>query len=551
MKKFFKLVVGCCVVCLAFDADAVEQKKTIAVETLYNGVAIESDPRERTDMTKFGNEALPAPYLQNVPEVIPVDVGRQLFVDDFLIAETTMKRRWHKAVKDPRNPVMKPQTDVELGKGNGHCPMAAPFSGGVWYDGAEKLFKAWYCAGWFDGTAYAFSTNGIDWVRPNLDVVPGTNRVIPSRGMRDSAAVVMDPDAGDGNRFKMLVYSRPQGCELFVSRDGLHWSDPVPGGKCGDRSTIFYNPFRGKWVYSLRDGWHHRSRAYAESDDFLAGAQFTNKVKWLRADKHDLKEKNFFYAFPDRKGKVFTPALYNFDAVAYESLMLGAFTIMTGPENHFCEKEGVPKMTEIHLGFSRDGFHFSRAEDRTPFIGAGRKAGAWDRGYLHSNAALCIVMGDELWFYYTGFAGDAKRKGKLPAEKNGLYANASMGIAKLRRDGFASMESGGKAATLVTRKIRFSEGDRLFVNVKCAPEGECAVEILDGDTRLMKSVPLKGVDSTRAEIAWSKGSPSLASLKGRPIRIRFTAKDAELYSFWFGDKSGASRGYPAGGAPVM
>ncbi|MDD2599307.1 MAG: hypothetical protein PHO37_08795 [Kiritimatiellae bacterium] len=49
--------------------------------------------------------------------------------------------------------------------------------------------------------------------------------------------------------------------------------------------------------------------------------------------------------------------MYNFDAVAYESLMLGAFTIMQGPENNFCAAEGVPKMTEIHLGFSRDGFH--------------------------------------------------------------------------------------------------------------------------------------------------------------------------------------------------
>ncbi len=81
-----------------------------------------------------------------------------------------------------------------------------------------------------------------------------------------------------------------------------------------------------------------------------------------------------------------------------ESLMLGAFTLMTGADNGDCSKRDHPKMTDIHLGFSRDGFHFSRAEDRSPFIAASRKAGTWDRGYLHSNAALCLVDGDELRF---------------------------------------------------------------------------------------------------------------------------------------------------------
>lgn len=147
-----------------------------------------------------------------------------------------------------------------------------------------------------------------------------------------------------------------------------------------------------------------------------------------------------------------TPSLYNFDAVAYESLMLGAFTIMQGPENNFCEKEGVPKMTEIHLGFSRDGYHWSRPEDRTPFIPGSRTEGAWDRAYLHSNAALCLVMGDELWFYYTGFAGGSW----AGHEEGDMYANASMGIATLRRDGFASMDADLTGGQLTTRLLEWT-----------------------------------------------------------------------------------------------
>lgn len=36
------------------------------------------------------------PYLINPPAAIPIDHARQLFVDDFLIAETTLQRRFHK-----------------------------------------------------------------------------------------------------------------------------------------------------------------------------------------------------------------------------------------------------------------------------------------------------------------------------------------------------------------------------------------------------------------------------------------------------------------------
>jgi hypothetical protein len=523
-------------------------------EVLYNGVVLERDPRDRTDMSAYGDAPLPVPYLANPPPVIPIDLGRQLFVDDFLVEHTTLRRVWHKPVKDARNPLLKPETPLERGEGNNHDPMAAPFSGGVWYDATDGLFKAWYCAGWFDGTAYAFSKDGLTWQRPELKAVPGTNRVIPPRGVRDSAAVVMDPDARDGMRFKMLVWARPQGGELFVSRDGLSWSEPVKWGPTGDRSTIFYNPFRKVWVYSIRSGWHARSREYSEAADFLGGADLANRVNWLRTDAQDLPDEHFFYAFPERRPGVkgMKPSLYNFDAVAYESLMLGAFTIMQGPENNFCMEEGVPKMTEIHLGFSRDGFHWSRPDDRTPFIPGGRKAGTWDRAYLHSNAALCLVVGDELWFYYTGFAGDPSRKHEDSAAKNGMYANASMGIARLRRDGFASMDADAGGGTLTTRPLTFGRGSHLFVNADTAG-GELRVEALDAQGRPIAGLerascePL-AVDHTRCQVRWS-GGRDLKALRDRPVRFRFHLTRGKLYAFWVADEDGASGGYLAGGGP--
>ena len=533
---------------IAFDpASCLKPREAVKTERLYNNIELAVDPEDREDMGAYGDSPLPVPYLKNPPAIINAEIGRQLFVDDFLIESTTMVRTWHKAMKDPRSPVMKPETPLELGLPHKTCPMAAPFSGGVWYDGSDGLFKMWYCAGWFDGTGYAYSTNGVNWIRPALRAEEGTNRIIPYKGQRDSASVVMDSDATDGYRFKMLVWSRPQGGEYFLSRNGTEWSEPIPNTAKGDRSTIHYNPFRKVWVLSDRSGWHARSREYVESPDFHAMAKLRTHVKWLRADDRDQPSETFFYAFPDRKGKKFVPALYNFDAVAYESIMLGAATIMQGPENGFCEKEGVPKMTEIHLAFSRDGFHWSRPDDRSPFIGASRKAGTWDRGYLHSNSALCLVVGDELWFYYTGFAGDTTRK-----NRSGMYCNASCGIARIRRDGFASMDSGMSVATLTTRPITFSTGDRLFVNANAAGGALCA-ELLDRDGKPLPGFGLGDAEalcanSTRVEFRWKGGS--LAPLRGHPIRIRFQSRETQLYSFWFAGPSGESRGYLAGGGPA-
>ena len=73
---------------------------TDAGEHLYNGIELpdawppvyDRDPKE---------SQIPVPYLTNPPAVIPIDVGRQLLVDDFLIEKTTLKRTFHTAEYHP------------------------------------------------------------------------------------------------------------------------------------------------------------------------------------------------------------------------------------------------------------------------------------------------------------------------------------------------------------------------------------------------------------------------------------------------------------------
>jgi len=167
--------------------------------TQYNGIVLADEWPPRT-IDRHSRRALPVPYLEAPPDLIPIDGGRQLFVDDFLVASTTLKRSYHAAKQHPAAPVLSPETEVELN--GGHCPVAAPFNDGVWYDPADGRFKLWYHAGWFDGTALATSRDGLHWERPALEIVPGTNLVIPPRKghRRDGCLVWLDHDAAEAER---------------------------------------------------------------------------------------------------------------------------------------------------------------------------------------------------------------------------------------------------------------------------------------------------------------------------------------------------------------
>jgi hypothetical protein len=523
-------------------------------ELLYNGIRLPSDwpPRNVAVLEK---SPIPVPYLDHPPETIPIHVGRQLFVDDFLIEKTDLKRTFHSPEKYSGNPVLRPETELELNRnriapsrqGEPGNAAAVPKSGGIWWDADEQHFKMWYEAGWINTIALAISRDGVHWERPKLDVRPGTNQVLPIDLIPDSWTVVRNWQAANPAE-KWAMYVQPPGKNqtgtTLTSADGIHWQSRVQTGKTGDRSTLFYNPFRKKWVYSLR-AWPNqeikRSRAYYECADLVRESEWKpgQSVFWLRTDVDDL---------PDAAiGQ--PPQLYNMDAVAYESLMLGIFELHLGPHNDVCADTGLPKITDLQFAYSRDGFHFFRP-DRRAHICSERKD-VWDRGYVQSVGSVCVVMGDELWFYYSAFQGDASKKNRYWLE-NGMYDRGATGLAILRRDGFVSMDAGAERGTLTTRPVLFS-GKYLFVNVDTS-DGAFRAELLDETGHPVPSFTLEdcdpvSADSTWTRITWGNGS-DLSSFAGRPVRLRFELAGGSLYSFWVSkDETGRSDGYVAGGGP--
>ncbi len=506
------------------------------MEKLYNNIVLDDN------FAKEMSDAQNVPYLKNPPEVIDVTVGRQLFVDDFLIEETDLEPEYHKAVKFEGNPVLKPEMPWETEQ----CPVACPKSGGVWYDEEEKIFKMWYEGGWLHNMCYAVSKDGINWERPDLGIVPGTNKILPYEGYDpdklsedekylrpDSTAVFIDYNSPD--KYKLFLRNPGSFAPGIVatSKDGTHFENFKFTSELYDRTTIFYNPFRKKWVYSIRstetegDYWY-RARRYRECDDFLEGAKWSESEehKWMICDGKDLP--NPYIGFK--------PQLYNVDCVGYESIMLGMFQIMYGPENNVCEAAGVPKITELIPMFSRDGYHFSRPS-RDSIINASMFKGAWDRGYVQSVGGVTIIHGDELWIYYIGFAGDEAHANESWLSTGGIYRNGATGIAKLRRDGFVSMNGKG---SLITRKLQFSGKCAMYVNA----EGTVSADILDEDGKLLDSSCVFCGDSTKAELKFSK--LNIKDLNGKVFKIRFSV-DGKLYSFGFTDQNGDFGGAHAAG----
>ena len=511
------------------------------MEKLYNNIELNDNFAEKP------SDAQNVPYLKNPPEVINITVGRQLFVDDFLIEETNLKPEYHKAKKYEGNPILKAETEIELDP----APTACPKSGGVWYDEEDKKFKMWYEAGWLHYMAYAESDDGINWTRPSLDEKKGTNLILPYEGWPfsvdvkkgldikylrpDSTTFIIDYDAPKSEKYKMYLRS-PGGLYpgvVATSGDGIHFENFTFSGDCGDRTTIFYNPFRKKWVDSIRKrGEEKRHRLYRERDHFLEKARWEEgeAKSWMYTD--ELDEPNPYIGFE--------PHLYNVDCVGYESIMLGMFEIMYGPENDVTHYHGVPKINELIPMYSRDGYNFSRPS-RESIINASMYKGAWDRGYVQSVGGVTVINGDELWIYYSAYCGNedySDKKGTGDCNLcSGTYWGGATGLAKMRRDGFVSLNGDG---SIVTRKLEMSGKASMHINA----EGTVTAEILDAEGKVLAKSDSFSGDSTNAKLEFNDFD--IKELSEKVFRIKFNVS-GKLYSFGFADEKGDFGGAHAAG----
>ena len=302
--------------------------------------------------------------------------------------------------------------------------------------------------------------------------------------------------------------------------------------------------FDSPWSHGSLNPGGGRARSYWEGSDYQdALGEWQEAVFWLGADRLDPKRTGYDL------GRA--PQIYKVDAVGYESLMLGLILVHYGPPNTECAEKGFPKLTELQMAFSRDGFHWDRTCRDTFIGGKPHDEECWDRAYIHSAGGVCNVVGDKLYFYYGAFQGDKSNLHPLQYW-SGMYSNASTGLAVLRRDGFASMESAGEGGALLTRPLTFA-GKHLFVNIE-GSWGRFQAEVCGLDGKPINGYsrvdcPSINADSTKQLVTW-KGGESLEALAGTPVRFKFYLNNAKIYSFWVSTSAeGHSGGAVAAGGP--
>jgi len=106
----------------------------------------------------------------------------------------------------------------------------------------------------------------------------------------------------------------------------------------------------------------------------------------------------------------------------------------------------------------------------------------------------------------------------------------------LRIDGFASVHADYKPGELVTKPFTFT-GKQLTLNLSTSAAGGIKVEIQDASGQAIPGFALAdcselNTDDLARVVSWKNGS-DVSSLAGKPVRLRFHLKDADLYALQF------------------
>jgi hypothetical protein len=466
----------------------------------------------------------------------------QLFVDDYLIHSAQgLKRTLHQPVKYKGNPIMKAEKpwEIKLPRMGSFTNIVAA-NGTILKDPNTGLWRMYYSAV-FRRKCLAMSDDLTHWQRPELNLVEfegsKANNIVFEDMNSDSLSIIYDhKETNPAKKWKAALYHYddnnpyPAAIYAYFSSDGIHWEKlsnpimnsysygwrgnikswagawPMPG--IGDVVACAWDCKLNKFIAhvklgTFREGKFFRSRGMCESDDFIHWSEPRITILPDGDDPDDLH-------------------LYGNTGWPYESMWLG--TLRT-----YHEEAGN---VDFQLISSRDGRHWSRSADRKIFLPNG-PTGSYDQGYHTEFTNPPILVGDELWFFY----GSTTTAGKKEKSK----WHGSINLAKLRKDGFVSLDAGKGEGWVVTRPLLF-EGGHIFVNAD-AQGGEIRVEALEFEFTKPPCPPLKTIagyekdnclpvtgNGYKMPVRW-KDNSDLSRLTGKHVRLRFYLKNAKLYSF--------------------
>lgn len=493
---------------------------------------------------RAGGDSLFVSARPGTPGIIDIGNQKELFVDDLLLAEHSRISKFvYRPEKNPNNPILVADKPWEM-ETPGGVQLDAQSS---MYDAEARVFKMWYLPQvWKNNHApwcYAISTDGYHWEKPDLGIYDYNgskkNNILAAFDRKVDLIfnnVIKDPHETDpSKRFKAmgeLENGQPAntngGAAIAFSPDGLHWTiypnNPVirHGRNIADAPMMFgWDPRKNKYVAYPRPGHplareitgngvhrHIRTVGYAESDDFI---HWTPTRVMLAPDLEDRVD--FQY------GQFVASLIGNF--------YLGFLMVHQTHEQTW----------GVYLLSSRDGFHWTWIDRKTPFMVRG-EIGSYDAGYQDMSGA--ITHNGKHWLYYGAFSG-------AHGEVNRFGRNrVCIAMATLPEDRWVGLLAGPDQATVTTRPMLFS-GSKLWIDIDASnpqdkgvgrrnfDECELRAELLDQSGGSIEGFELRRsrilLESGRQPVSWE--GADLSKLAGKPVRLRLAMRNCALYSIQF------------------
>lgn len=453
--------------------------------------------------------ALPSPpALADDAASVVLDATPQLLVDDWLFVRVEHATR-----------ELTPAEKLNAGR-----PVFTDgrLYGTVLYD--EERFKFWYRKLTDSGYGYAESHDGLAFT--HVADVTGLNFA----GDYTLAVALHGRTALPEHRY-LGAYDGPgMAAAIATSADGIAWTPLHDGQPVTGRAADTYNQL---W-------WDERAAAYrlftrtdfgsAGGADELRGTRsmlnpdiFADPTDWTT-----VREWKFDADGPAeaQRRQVYAQTAWLQHGVYFSLLTVYEWPgdLSEGPQDAHARHER--DVLNAYLATSRDGsaWDLSWVYAGRPLIERGGD-GAFDKDLIVPASQLATHDGWH-WLYYLGAD---ERHGTPAAPRERRHA---VGVARIPQDRLIGYSAGAAPGVLETRPLQL-HGARLQLNAAAA-EGSIRVEVLNAAGRELpefcgeNAALLTACDARDCDVRWPRGA--LTAVADRPLRLRFTLRQACLYS---------------------
>ncbi|MBT3375341.1 MAG: hypothetical protein HN742_07545 [Lentisphaerae bacterium] len=372
----------------------------------------------------------------------------------------------------------------------------------------------------------AISEDGIRFERPELDILDlgdGRRNNAVWQGIQAHNLVAFrdtNPACTPDERFKAVGGTGTNNLYALYSPDGIHWrlaqDAPLEVSGAFDSANVpLWDAGIGKYRLFSRFFEKERGRAIQSctSDDFI---HWTTPVPH-QYDEGVPVEQFYTNATVTVPGAEHILLSFPMRYVAERTTPLDDISEMDYPGTG---APGMAGMTDGVMMSSRDGVHWNR-----PFPEAWVRAGLDDRNWTHRNTCPAIgilPLCETEWSMYV-------------SEHYGWPDNRLRRLS-LRPWGFASINAGWQGGGVVTKPLTF-DGSELKINVSTSAVGAVRIELQNADGSAIPGYALDDMapiygDQLDRPVSWNDGA-SVGKLAGRPMKLHFELKDADVFSFRF------------------